>query len=142
GGAGEDDGEVRGLNDRNGDPDEPRPPAGERPSVPVRAEAVLADDAQHCLARLRRDVGAAVDHARDGRDRDAGGPGDLADRRSPVVAVALVPRHLAIQAQEPEPVTARAGRNGVGDRPWRQCSTAAARLGPVPDAVLTLLTSP
>ena len=45
-------------------------------------EAVLAHDLQDGLARLRGDVGPVVEDARDGRDRDAGQIGDVADRRA------------------------------------------------------------
>ncbi len=43
---------------------------------------MLADDLEHGLAGLGRDVGPVVQDARDGRDRDAGEVGDVADRRA------------------------------------------------------------
>src|SRR5439155_25752695 len=83
---GEDEGEVGGVDDREGDPDEPGAPAGEAARGAVRREAVVAHDAEHGLARLRRDVGAPVQDAGYRRDRDARGARDVPNRRARALA--------------------------------------------------------
>ena len=74
--------EVRGVDERHGTPIEPGAAGREAARAAVRRVPVLAHDPLHQLARLGRDVGPAVHDARDGRDRDAGGLRDLADRRA------------------------------------------------------------
>jgi hypothetical protein len=74
--------EVRGVDEGDDDADEARAPGGEAPGAPVGRVAVLADDPRDVVPRLVRDVAASVEHARDGRDRDPGLVGDLADGRS------------------------------------------------------------
>src|SRR5919198_499321 len=51
----------------------------EAPRAAVRGVAVLPDDPADGLAGLVRYVAAAVEHARDGRDRHPGEIGDLPD---------------------------------------------------------------
>ena len=100
----EDDPEVGRLDQRNGDADQSRAAAGESARVPVRAEPLLAHCAQHCLARVRRHVGPAVEHARDGGDRDAGRARDPANRGALAVVVGRVGHRLCLKLS-PETVT-------------------------------------
>ena len=78
--AGEDEREVLGEDERHEQAHEPGPAGGESAGASVRRVAVVADDARDELARLVGDVAAAVEDARDRRDRDAGLICDLADR--------------------------------------------------------------
>ena len=106
GGACEDGREVGRLDDREHHADQAGAAARERPRAAVGGEAVIAHDAQHGAARLGRDAGPLVEHARDGRDRDAGRAGDLADRRAGLAA--LVRRCSSEPLKQIlEPVTSR-----------------------------------
>ena len=87
--AGEDRAEVRRLDQRDGHADQARAAARERARVPVRAEPLLADGAQHRLPRLRRDVRPAVEDARDRGDRDARRACDSADGGALAVVVGV-----------------------------------------------------
>ena len=75
-------GEVVAEHHRDRHADQPGPAGRRRPERPIRGEVELADDLEHRLAGLRRDVGPVVEHARDRRDRHARVAGDVADRRA------------------------------------------------------------
>ena len=83
--AGQDRGEVIGMDERHREPDETGAAARQGPGAAVGGEVVRADVTQDGVARLRGDVGPAVDDARDGGDGHAGRPGDVANRRPSVL---------------------------------------------------------
>jgi hypothetical protein len=83
GDAGEDVGEVLGVNDGDRHRDEAGVPVGEGPRRPPRRKPLLADYFEHALTRLGRDLGPFVQDPRDGCDRDPGEARDVADRRPP-----------------------------------------------------------
>jgi hypothetical protein len=91
----EDDPEVGRLDQWNGDTDQTGAAAGESTRIPVRAESLLAHGAHDRLARVRRDVGAAVEDARDGGDRDAGRARNPTNRGALAVVVGRVGHRLA-----------------------------------------------
>ncbi len=76
----EDRREVRRVDHRHGDADEPRAAGREAARAPVRGVPTLADDPLDGLAGLLGDVVPAVHDAGDRGDRDACEIGDLADR--------------------------------------------------------------
>jgi hypothetical protein len=71
-GAGEHSGEVGRIDERDEDPDEPRPPGREAAGAAVGRVAVLADHPGDGLAGLGSNIVPAVEDSRDSGDRDAG----------------------------------------------------------------------
>src|SRR5665213_1766033 len=90
GGAGEDGREEDRGDLRHGDTDEAGPAGREPAGAAIHRVPVLAHDALDELAGLVGDVSTAVDHARDGGDRDARQIGDLANRHACLAAVVAV----------------------------------------------------
>ena len=88
GGAADELREVGIVHHRHRGADQARPAAGETARAAVRRVAPLADDPLDELARLGRDVLAAVDDARDGGDRYARQLRDLANRGPSVAGLA------------------------------------------------------
>src|SRR6476660_1191557 len=78
-GAVQDPGEVRREDERDDDADEPGAPAREAPGAAVRRIAVLADDAADQVARVVRDIAAAVENTRYRGNRHARLIRDLTD---------------------------------------------------------------
>ena len=64
-------------------------PRSRAPRPAVAVEPLLAHDLEHGLPRVRGDVGPVVQDAGDGRDRDAGEIGDVADRGAAAEAGAV-----------------------------------------------------
>ncbi len=74
--------EIRRIDERDEDTDQPGAACGEAAGAPVGGVAVLADDPADEVARFVRDVVAAVEYPRDGGDGHARQVGDLADRET------------------------------------------------------------
>jgi len=79
GGTGENSRKVGGKDERHEDTDEPGAPGGQAPRTAVGGVPVLADHSAHELPGLLRNVSTPVQDPRNGRDRDPGEIGDLAD---------------------------------------------------------------
>src|SRR6266540_3281265 len=80
--------EVRRVDERDENADQPGAACGEAAGAPVGGVAVLADDPADEVARFVRDVVAAVEYPRDGGDGHARQVGDLADRETLLVVPA------------------------------------------------------
>ena len=81
--------EVVAEHHRDRHADQPGASGLRGPGCPARREVELADHVEHRLARLLRDVGPVVEHARDRRDRHPRVGCDVPDRRASGLSVAV-----------------------------------------------------
>src|SRR5207247_8334592 len=105
-------GEVDGVDERDEHADEAGAPGREAAGTAIRCVPLVTDHLRDELARLGRDVAAAVEHPRDGRDRDAGNLRDLADRHPRGAVDTRRLRHWFIEA--------RSGTFRKPRPPWRE----------------------